>query len=298
MKSMVLIFLLLNSVVFAQCPNDLCPDAIEIGCTPTHFNNTDCTHEYLCINPHPASGSCNIDVEPMSLWFVFTAPEPATYRLRIETEFEGTIEGWNACTDMFEGSIWSLQTGTCDNPEYITNSIGFMSYAKCFCAGSPWPTGAGAWAGPCEDAECDDPMQLQPYWWELGQFPESDQYMPYTPCHQSHDVLLPLSAGTYYFHVFGVGASVGDGWITICKPDQCPVEIEVDLIDGYLTWTETPEEYYEVYNWTGFQWNLHTTTDTNSMAFDGQGLWMVWTPCGRQVVRIASSGYIYDYRHK
>lgn len=265
------LLLILPLWTFAQCPNDFCEGAIEVGCYPTSFDNYECTDEQLCVSPHPQSSGCSYGYQYNSQWFWWEVMEAGLYTVEISTNFISETSGWNLCSGMYEGSQWALSYNECTN--WIVNSINFNQQQNCFCAGSPWPFGAGAWVGHCNLSPCGFQHPLGAFWWPYAHFPTDigsiPPYLPYNPCRQYHYVEMYLPAGTYYLQLTSIGLSEGDGTIEVCGP-FLPLSTGIELTrDGLqLNWTghsHTPWTLFWADSATHWQ-EVATTAETTHIA--------------------------------
>jgi len=276
----------------APCPNDACEDVQDYTlCEKQPFCNVNCnTEEDYAVLPHPATGvACGGETHYIDQWYKFEATEAAYYEFTIGGEFVSDL-GASGNFGPFEGVQWQIAHGThCDSLEWICSSTCLTNAPKCFCPGSPFVTGPGAWAGLCADSPCADPMELQPYWWQLNppDFPLDLDPPPggYDPTRQEWHLLIPLAPGTYHLTISaftpGDGAggfypSYGGGDFTIC-PIPAPLSTNPVLTNTGLTlsWTGITATDWAVFRYDGVQWVELLRTIRNEHLVTEGGLYMI-----------------------
>lgn len=212
------VFLFLSVSAFGQCPNYSCADAIPIGCEPTSFENYDCpawTNIQVLQHPVVSTVFCGGTYQFLPQWWTFDVPEFGYYDFNVGGLFQSTAGSGNY--GAYEGIMWKLAKGNCDDLEWIAASQCPTWPPICFCS-SP------AWAGMCAISPCSPEIPLIPYWYDLGLYP-TGSWLPYDPTQQNWDMVFPLTPGTYYilttaFTGTGNGEtwphSYGEGQISIC----------------------------------------------------------------------------------
>ena len=280
----VLTMLLINMYATAQCANDFCEDAVEIGCDPYEFDNYTCTGQELCIQPNQGSTNCVLYIQENSQWFTFTVDAEGYYLFNLSTNFTSTdVPAYNYCygTDYLEGNHWALATGGCQDLDWLSTWINTANCNRCRCFNGNSVT----WVDDCsETAPCPNPIPMQPFWG--GNCPlviEPPLPYVYDVCVQDWEVLFYLPQGTYYFIVYGFMDSVGDGVISICpETPLCPKPV-AELEGVILTWTPSGSAGYTVYYVSDVQsWNpipIYTGYETETTISE-QGYYYVWSECG------------------
>lgn len=243
---------------YAQCPNNWCEDATPIDCTPISFDNYSCDNNYECILQHPVAQTgtcCGGTWQGTTQWFKLEAEYDGWYALDIAGNFT-TGQNTSGNYGPFEGIMWYLAEGSCDNLNWIAANMCPNHANWCFCG----PLGAPAWAGPCDEAPCTNPqpVELVDYFHEQGLYP-TGTWLPYDPTLQEHLMLFPLTVGTYHLMIGGFTAaggypSLGTATASFCYQEPLPVTIAT--FEGYsengydyLTWTtqsETNNDYFRL----------------------------------------------------
>jgi hypothetical protein len=245
---------------FAQCPNDICINAIEIDCTPTAFDNYDCTvYDFQLSGMSRLVGNCNnsnmsncggVDYTSIhtDLWFGFYLDSPSFYDINVATNYSCTVCSLSGSKGV-SVFIWRTDSG-CEDA--------YIVFAK-HCPN------AACWSG--------DVGQVYGAQGEYGQ--------------QNHYLTVEfLSSGQYYVQVqaWGWGPnhpnfwdySKGSGTISICPTTPLSTKPNLRNEGKTLHWTGLTET-----DWTIFElgedlvWNEIGRTDEKQFEIHRTGYYIV-----------------------
>ncbi len=276
---MIIVGIFIAALVFlaaqveAQCLNDDCNTAIEIGCNPTYFDNYDCTTTQVNVLTHPVVSTvhCGGTNHHVSQWFTFTATHYNNYLFDIVSDYSNE-SGYTGNYGAFEGVMWALATGSCDDLVWIAAGSCPSHPEKCFCG----PPGANAWAGLCADAPCQNPHPLSPWWhepWNTPQLFPSGDWLPYDPTRQEWHMIFPLPAGTYYVLISGFSPynsaqqqlypSTGTGVVTMCAQGPLAAPPVLSHTSTELMWTGTTTTTFKIHQLDVMTTTWHTIGQTD-----------------------------------
>ena len=241
---------------FGGCVNDLCENAIQIGCSPTNFSNIDCNlFDFSQNNMSMNVGNCNNSMMSScgagagglqsDVWFSFEITETGYYDLNTFSDYD--------CTDC--GSASGIQTYLWYTPDGCEDA--YIVYSQ-YCAQSV------CWGGAIGDYTGDEGGYGQ----------------------QSYSMMIDfLQTGQYYFQIDGWGwgqnhpefdYSSGSGTVSICQTIPLSTKPELFISGNDLYWTGETTTHWTVFKLDNdLNWKQIGQTDEKTFEITENGYYIV-----------------------
>lgn len=140
----LIVFLLMVSGAYAQCPNDVCDDAIAVEQqTPTDFCNYDCNEDYDLIGGNWIYPQFPCSYMNYDMWFVIEVEVGGMIEFYVDSDYsiEAVDEG---NFGPLEGITLELYSGSCGFLEFVTGTNCYwMNDANVCCFGAYDPSRQG-----------------------------------------------------------------------------------------------------------------------------------------------------------